>query len=293
LSGLDGGKYVISMSKTSPGIIEKHCRAAIWGRVSVGIGDMFVRDYLGLFEIVYEDINCARETVNIRPALHEPLKNDLLAFFMNEITVDDAEDETSDKAGFLSQPGYTYRPYVPPDALNRINWKLLAKLDKYMVRENEYIKNQNPVIVLDRKGLRAFAAGDDGFKAAALLEERVVEGVLAMLLSMVRQNIICKIYYFSGGVWQMAVIGDEEHIVALQEEFSRYAFDETDGENAPRVPPELIGCGDKLMLFTCAFDETLASEIAGYDITVVCPNTMWIYQENVWFVNEAYDFYAA
>jgi len=296
MSGLNGDKYVVTLSKSAPAVLEKHCRAEIWGMAPIGVSEMYARDYLGLFKTAIKfNEGESYKIVNVRPALHESLKNDLLMLICNEITVDDKEDETSDKMGFLSQPGYTHRPYAPPDALNRINWKLFAKLDKYMVRENEYIKNQSPVIVLDYVGLCDAGLREQPM-AAIFLEERMVEAVLAMLLSMVRQNISCNTYYRYKGVWQEMIICDEDDIAALQDEFSTYQFGAMFDENMidfPRLPENLTD-GGRVMLFTCSPDEILYTQTDGRGIVAVCPDTINVYYgyNDVWFVNDAYDFYS-
>jgi len=294
LSGSDDNFYIISVSKAKPGVIEKNYKAEMWGSVPLGVSAVRIHDFLGLFQIVFNG-DLPQQHINVRPALHEPLKNDLLAFILNEMTVDDKEDESSDKMSFLSQPGYTFRPYSPPDAMGRINWKLFAKLEKYLVRENEYIKNQSPVILLDRRGLVGNAPMDR-LKEAAVFEERTIEAVLANLLSMVRQSVVCKVCYFDGGAWQEHVVGDDEQIADLQDEFARYSFTSDDSADRFFFDKTVID-GGKIMLFTCALDYELDAELTaatanGYDITVISPENLGAYRENLWVVNENYDFYA-
>ena len=192
----------------------------------------------------------------------------------------------------MEQPGFEHRAYVPGDPLKRVNWKLSARLDKLMVRENEFLKTQVPVIILDRVGLR-HSAPPEWHKAAALFEERVVEAVLAMLSSMVKQAISCTVYYYFNGAWQTVTVDGADHIMALRSIFSQYAFEQPVEQ---RVPDAAIGRGGMAAVFTCAFDETLKNAVSdaragGADISVISPETLAANFGPLWLISESYDFY--
>jgi hypothetical protein len=277
-------------------MVEKTYTAEIWGETRLGITSLAVRDYFGMFEFVYEDTqNLFSKSISISPALNEPKKNDLLAYIANEAVSDEGEDETSGEINLFAQPGYTHRQYVPGDPLKRVNWKILAKTGKFMVRENEYLKSCDLVILLDDKGLRG-SLPEMGQKRAALLEERIIEAVLANLISMVNQNLTCKVYYFFQGDWREEEVSDQAGVVSLQKIFSKYRFADTNRAGS-RIPAFLSNGGTILTVFTCSPDDVLSgtvleAKINGGDIAVVHPEEINAFVENSWAVSAAYDFYA-
>lgn len=303
LTPLGAGKELVSLSSGDPCVIEQSYTADIWGTALLGIHDIAVSDYLGLFKIKFlpDDVRYLyAKSVEICPAIHEPQTNELLAVIYNEIICDEKEEEQQDvRHSFVSEPGYEHRPYAEGDALKRINWKLSAKTDSYMVREYEPLGNSKPVILLDCCGLQSQLLPPERQKPVLLMEERTVEAVLAMLTSMNRRDIAAAAYCLFGNEWQEFSIETDEDILALQYALARYKF---------KLPSEMFGISrlpadifDKssisMLLFTCALDEQLRRELweaksKGSGIDVICPNPRVDDHENIWLVNEFYDFYS-
>ena len=294
LTGDGAEQYVISVSAARPGVIEKSYRADIWGTSSLGVRDLAIHDYLGLFKITYGGrCEMPAASVSIRPALRESLRNDYLAYICTKMISEEKEDGHSVKQSFISQPGYQHRAYVPGDPLKLVNWKLSARLDRFMVRESEFLKTQVPVFILDRAGLRHLAQ-PESMKEAALLEERVVEAVLSMLDSMVKQNICCKVHYYSGNAWSVLYVEDHGNITALRQAFSHYVFA---GFAGPRLPAGAAAQGGMIAVFTCALDDALLSEISasadsGASVDVISPvGSDTKGYDDLWYVNEACEFF--
>lgn len=275
---LDGDFYIVSVSKFKPCELGINYKAQIWGSASLGVNYLAAYDYLGMFKIEYNPYALPLRAISIRPAIHESKKNDLLSFMCSELTCDEKEDIQSDKKNFLVQPGYKHRPYVIGDPLSRVNWKLSARLDKYMVRENEYLKSQIPNLILDCRG------SGKQTQEAALLEERIVEAVLAMLGSMIKQDMSCKVYYFLSNSWHLLMVENEEQIFDLQQSFAKINFNNTN--ELPDIPKSGMS-----LVFSCASAETLQN-IVGENTHIILPATPSAIYKNLWVVNEAYDFYA-
>ncbi|MDR1689682.1 MAG: DUF58 domain-containing protein [Clostridiales bacterium] len=286
----------LAVSQGEASIVEKTYTAEIWGEARLGIISLTFRDFFGLFEAVYEDgQNLFSKSISVSPALNEPGKNDLLAYIANEAVNDEGEEESAGEMNLFAQPGYTHRPYVAGDPLKRINWKLLAKMNKYMVRESEYLKSRDMSILLDYKGLRGDIT-EISQRRAALLEERIIEAVLANLISIVNQHMACKVFFFYQDDWQDADISNEDGVVKLQRMFSSYKFSGTN-RAISRIPSFLSECGGIVTVFTCCPDDelynsVLEAKISGCDIAVVRPEETNSYIENSWAVTASYDFYA-
>jgi uncharacterized protein (DUF58 family) len=280
---IDGEPTVISASKKKPGVLKKQFKAGMWGTLPLGVSDIVSHDYLGLFKTAGNARPLAK-WVSVYPAVCRPGKNDVLNYVCNMMMCDEKEDAQSGRQGFLSQPGYEFRPYVSGDPMNRVSWKLLAKTDTYMVRENETIKNRDVILLLDPQG------------ASPPMEERAVEAVLAMLVSMTRQGIGCKVVLFQNG-WREFSVQTGDQIIDLQTFFLTYTF--IRGSGAPRVPGGAACEGGLAALFTCAPDYGLQYALAGLHgggPAVIIPEELAreggaIFQ-NIWLVNESYDFYA-
>lgn len=302
LTLLGSNKYVLSLSRNKDEAVTQRFKADIWGNAPVGISDISMLDYLGLFKIrLLPDgpQSSLIKNINICPAVYESQTNEFMAFVYNEIICEEEEEERQDiNRSFLSEPGYEHRPYVPGDALKRINWKLSAKLDKYMVREYEPLGMNVPVVLLDCRGLRGDFMPVNERKTAAILEERTVEAVLAMLMSMQKQNIACVARCFFEGKWQEFAIGDKEDIFSLQYALAKYKFKSpAEPTGVSRIPSDIVG-GGSTIIFTCTLDSELLNELSekknnGAPVNVVYSGSSPCDAcENMWTVNENYDFYA-
>lgn len=280
---IDGEPYVVSVSKGAPAVLTKAYQAHMWGTFPLGVSAIAIHDYLGLFKIA-GTTETLTQNVSVYPVLYEPQKNDVLHYISNAMSCSEMEDEQSGQKSLLTQPGYEFRPYIPGDPLNRVNWKLLAKYDTYMVRENEYIKSQDLFLIIDPQGSEAY------------WEERTVEAVLAMLTSLVKADICCKVCFYCEDRWQEFAVGNEEQITALQHVFIEFTF--AKGAGGPRVPAGQVPDGALAILFTCAPDAGLYGALSALPdgAAIVCPEETAdggrALMETIWLVNQAYDFYA-
>ena len=288
-------EYTVSVTPKKTAVIKKNLRAAVWGAYKIAPARVWARDYLGFINVSFGARDELCQTVSVCPAVYEPQKNDLALYICGEIMADDKNDDQdeSDKTSFLSQPGYTYRPYAPPDPLNRVNWKLLAKLDKLMVREDEYIKNENPVLVIDRAGAVSNEPDGADKKNAALFNERVIEAALAHLTSLLKEAVFCDVYYYRDCAWRRVHVESEEHVYALSFELAHFSFKTP--QLCPNRLPENLQESGALMFFTPnPFDAQALFEAAGArrKTTLVCPDELAVLTDGIWAVNKSYDFYA-
>jgi len=275
--------FIVSRGRSN--LQTRNCQAAFWGSFSFGISAITMVDYLGLF-ILKDAGQALFEKVSIYPEINIPRENDLAVVVGNRLLEDDKEDQTSDKPSLMSQPGYEFRPYLPGDPLNRVNQKILAMRDLYMIRKDEFLKTRNVSILLDPRGSNY----DEG---AIIYEERTVEGVLAMLTSLVKENVDSKVSYYSDGQWQTIVVDNADKIITLQSIFLTYTFSKV--HVGARIPAQWYLDEGVSMLFTCALDSELCQEISA----LPCNELIVVYPEelpcdvvigNMWKVNNTYDF---
>ena len=258
--------------------------ARMWGTSDVSAAEPVISDFLGFFKItpVFPRLTAA---VAVCPSLCESGVNELIAAIQSAAMYSDkGQKETSAAHSAGAEPGYEHRPYEPGDPLKRINWKLSAKRDEWLVRSLEFPGGDLPAVVLDP--CRDPAAVRNR-AALAVLEEQIVEGFLAMLLSLLRFQMSCEAYCRFGNEWKAFPIEDMEDVEALQRELAAYRF--LAGAKT-RVPEPLLSGGcPSLTVFSCCPDEALAHA----DVNVVCaapPNRFP--GRNVWMMNENFDFYA-
>jgi uncharacterized protein (DUF58 family) len=274
----DGEERVISASRGRPGVLTKNYRAERWGTLRFGVKTLELHDYIGLFALI-QPTKELKQNAHVYPSIYDPQKNDLLEFYRDAMLNDEEEERQSEAQTFSKGPGYEFRPYIPGDPLNRISWKLFARHGQYMVRKDEYIKNKDIALILDRRG-----SGPE-------TEERMVEAVLAMLSSMVKQGIHCTVHYFSDNVWQEFAVENRDNITALQVKFLTYTFVRGNTGLPPERPEGLP------VVFTCSPDSGLFDEFSkGGETLAVCPEgsavTGFFQEGRCWVVNDAYDFHA-
>lgn len=148
------------------------------GEYLVGIKELEVKDFLGIFTIRYK--------------IKEPLSV-IVAPAMVELaelkTADDNEDFDRDSATDRTEPDISVREYVPGDNARLIHHKASAVMQKPMIRELTGGEKNGVLIVMesDRSG--------ETTEEYLPVENRIIESTLALALYYIRNNIPVDVAY--------------------------------------------------------------------------------------------------
>ena len=140
-----------AMSFSKKRKVEQKLTSRFCGKCRVGITSVRIIDYIGLFSF---DIPCGRivsRDVEILPEIVKiPPDNDIFNEIASQSVISD-DDETTAASSHVSTSfaGYEHREYIGGDPIKRINWKLSSKRGILMVRLDEVPASVKPLFVLD------------------------------------------------------------------------------------------------------------------------------------------------
>lgn len=283
------GMYVVSISPRSTTVLEVDFKAKMWGREFLGADSVTLCDFLKIAEFpvyVERGLNTYACEVRVFPNIPDiPSDTPLVKSAAESIRFsDDSEDTKESDKNNLSggMPGYTHREYVEGDPIRRINWKLSSKRDVYMVRLDDEIEAMQQVIVLDSVGGEHY------------LDERIVEGMLAVVFSLFRLGFESTVWINTKNGFVSRDISDYGDVTALQSALADYDFIHG-RRNVMRIPLDELQSKKQsggIMLFTSAGDKELAAEIesvrgggtavttAAVGETMVLPSPCWLIAED-------------
>ena len=211
--------------------------ASVCGASFVGIKEIRIWDYLGLFSFT-APIPDAQE-IHVVPDIAEVSSEEdyILEIYRQSAETGDSE-ETIDAGSTLfgGFPGFEHREYVPGDPLKRINWKLSAKRDKFYVRLDEETASSRVCILLDT----LLQAGKDDLQnlppdlyaitkpdmVLPLLAQNVMETSLGIARTLLHNNLTVSYLYLSPdtGDFREMALRKEEDIPELAKELAAYSF---------------------------------------------------------------------
>ncbi|MFA5657879.1 MAG: DUF58 domain-containing protein, partial [Oscillospiraceae bacterium] len=289
--------YKISLSSKAPEKINAHFIAAIRGKGTIGISELVITDYLGLvsFDFFknggYE--NYIRE-IEIFPDIPDTSPdNQLLREMCDAVAYDDNEETQDAAVSGGGMPGYEHREYFPGDSIKKINWKLSSKRDSLLVRLDEKPKITSLNLVLDFS--REYTLSGDEVKRLKN-EERIIEGMLAMLMLVAGLSLECSVFYMNGSEWAVKKIQTLSDIQELRYTMAGYEF--KDKSAAERIPVDFIEESSNLsslMVFSALPDKTLyerAEEVSskGSFTQIAVPENSVYKCDGMWLITEGYEF---
>lgn len=297
------GKRVIttSIAPMSSVTTELTYTAAVWSISHIGPEYLFLSDFFGIVRLpVYSEIDVISlgKDIEIFPNVPEAdAKNDLVKTLCDTAAYEDSEESSSSTILPSGIAGYEHREYYPGDPIKRINWKLSSKRDVYMLRMDEEITNSKQVIVLDACSYYPEAVGTEAKLAAAKMDERIVEALLSMLLTLSKLGLQTILWLYMNGHWEMYTIDTVDEVYIIQLYMAKYRFNMPSGAlGAMRIPEEALSSSGRmrsLLLCTSRFDRSLHTQLdnlqgSNIDVhTVVASNEM-IPSANTWHINEDY-----
>lgn len=296
-------KYVLSINTKKPVIIEQSYIARIWGVAQIGIEEVAVSDYLGLVRFVlYKDSGTHDFTkvIEICPNIPDvSAVNELVHSICDAVAYEDNEETKENIITASSVPGYEHKHYTQGDPIKKINWKLSAKRNELMVRLDEAIINSKQVLILDCCNKQVNLSKPDEELKQLVQDERIIEAVLALLTNLVKQGIESSFYYFTDKVWIKFDISAVNDLSTLQYNLAKYKFiPQTNRVVLPRVPLSIIteqGEVSVITIFTSNLDEDLSAQIQNINCRGITAHTVvteptQLAAENVWLVNDSYEF---
>lgn len=277
--------------------------AEIWGVSRLGLKSIFISDFFGILSLpLYSEIELLGRTeeVEIFPNIPDlDSKSELIKAICDTAAYEDSDESGSGSYMPSGIPGYEHRAYQPGDPIKRINWKLSSKRDLLLLRMDEEIISTKQLLVLDPCSYLPDIRKLDEMTAAAKMDERAVEGLLAMLMSLVKLGLQCSLCLYVDGAWQFCTAETVDDVMQLQLYMAHYRFSSASGDIASkRIPADAChSSGDRpssLVMFTSRPDMSLLSrleELRGSNVdvyAVACTETR-ILKANIWQLNEGFE----
>lgn len=244
---------VSAMSKSTQSF-DVSFTACICGKSTVGVSQIRVTDYLGLFSFPIRKFNpdSLQRNVAVIPDIAEISARDdnLIKTMQASLHTDDSDDTTESSAiSFGGFPGYNSREYIPGDPLKRVNWKQSARKNKLLVRLDDEMASHAVNVVLDSvfeknrlntRELLNYSGYSDCTPDNVLYKvaEDAVENALGILLVLLRHNYTVNFFVYNNKQFQKYEIQDEIDLENVRLELAHYSF--SDDENLPRFPMQEI-----------------------------------------------------
>jgi hypothetical protein len=197
------------------------------------------------------------------------------------------------------EPGNELREFQPGDSLNRIHWKVSAKVDKLLIRKydtsdvtkKEVVIDPVGLTLLEEKAFRSFFKKKDAthirpmFDIKSELEDKLLESLISICYACIAIGKEVELWMYEKGEWNKTFIGDKREIIQLQHRLATYEFlSEPTLKYQERIPLENILAGDdssrtseagEVILFTANYDLVLKESIDAlvsnrYGVDTVC-----------------------
>ncbi|NLZ46300.1 MAG: DUF58 domain-containing protein [Clostridiales bacterium] len=285
--------YKISMAflKSSKEVVAS-LTAKYSGEAVIEIESVMITDYLGLFTHKIKCLSDSKPNIKLCVYPNIPLNytpTDLLKAASDVVGFDDSEEESDQSIDYgLGVPGYEHRLYVQGDPLKKVNWKLSAKRDMLLLRKDEKVRYSSQMLVLD---ISSYSEENIDFQQIDIL----IENALALVSSILMQQLVCKCVYSINNKWKYIDVFDENMLIEFQKELSAYS---PITHGIQRIPDSLTDSSKSsaILLFTNHLDGELIGTISNYQD--IANNCIYITTEkcaplktnNMWICDELYEF---
>lgn len=274
-------------SKNEKVEIKAEYKAEYSGKSTVEIDYVRLTDYLGIVSrIIYSKAYGEKAELRVLPDIPDHITSSELLKSSTEATAfSDNDEDTGETARFGSgTPGYEHRAYVPGDPVRKINWKLSSKRDVYLLRLDEKLAVTSQILVLD-------IMGAEPTKKQFRINDNLIEGSLAVLSSMLMQELECDCWFYANNGWQMIEVNDEKSLQEFQMALAN--FDETK-PHLTRLPMGLEKEKGSLsvIVFTNNLNERLCNEANSpllQTFFVTHHSAVKAPAENVWCIDDTFD----
>ena len=218
--------------------------AKICGAGLVGIGRIYVTDYLGILKLQIS--SGMSQKIAVVPDIAEISGDEeyIRQTYILSTTTGDSDETVETSANVMGGfPGYDHREYVPGDPLKRINWKLSAKREKLYVRLDDEMASSSVFLVLDpvahitEKELawlpKSLYANSTAAELPALVRQNAMETSLGVAMTLLAHNLKIIYFYKKKNGWESVPIDHPGQITLLQQELASFSFAEECEERFP------------------------------------------------------------
>ena len=191
------------------------------GHYEVGIADVILYDFLGLFK--FKQAHNKTLLLTVRPHVvtlrHMPLV----------ITQEGSEDSRN----FTFDEDYAIisdlRKYQPTDGYKKIHWKATAKKNELISKNYQRTKRNTTAFIIENSGVL-----DGGYQlakseAAAALEDAMMQDAVSAIAQCVQRKNLCAMYFMGGGY--QAYSGDSGRLYEIASGIRFEKFTNGDFEN--------------------------------------------------------------
>lgn len=249
--------FRVSLGSYQTRVINIEYTAKRRGIAKVGVKDISIRDYLGIFRFSLtkqlEDSQTTGE-VTVLPRIFDMRSNSRIMASSGQSNIsDDTGASSMGINSWVGEPGYEFREYQAGDSLHKIHWKLSAKKDILMVRKDEGRGVPRKSLVVDpcitlmqeRKlgeaGLfKRLSRESDPIKVqqeVRIVEEKILEVLLSVVNLAIKTGREVDVWLFEDGRWVQYPVKDIKSIYGLQYRLAVYKFPASIGLNSSqRVP---------------------------------------------------------
>lgn len=185
------------------------------GEYNIGIKDVIITDFLGIFRIKYPSPSTI--SMSVLPKIYEvdrislaPIDNDakLLRF---------------SRGNSSEPPDCEIRKYVAGDSIKLINWKVSAKKNSLFVRQQSDVQDGKIILIMDM----TYIDCDDYTRI--IIEDKIIECALTVANYLVRKSVPVSIVYQYEGV-QTCNIDNHQN---FKEFYSKCAVINFNSSNTP------------------------------------------------------------
>lgn len=216
-------KVAISLKPHQTKSITLKYMSKLRGKAYLGVEKIILGDYLGFLKLSLVkniEINTYKKSILVLPRLF--LNDD--NYFIKSKSLVQAGDSPSGRYSYTVEPGFEFREFIAGDSLNKIHWKLSAKKDKLYVRKDQYLANVRECFVLNPCLPVSKRIQNNTEKALLIMEENILETVLANAWSAVKQGREIEVWLFEKEKWNTYLVEDKHGILELQRRFGDYEF---------------------------------------------------------------------
>lgn len=274
----DVKEAIVYLMPKSEQIIEVTYTANHWGDGAAGISSARLCGMFSFFTQKVSGFEVLKD-VDIIPHIATLASDSPVIRAIRELSVngEESEDTKESETSYSGMPGNEHREYEPGDSLKRINWKLSARLDRYMVRKSDETYSSGISVYLDSGAMYA----------DMLCRERAVEGFLGILTLICRLGLDCTARVKFKGVWQEFEIQRDENVNALREKLAEYKFSQSSISAS-----DIAEGGNSIIVAPCLNDElsAMAQELEQAltpCVLVVCK--AMVNRGRIWLLNENHD----
>ena len=232
--------------------------ASICGVARIGIEEVLLTDYLHLHHTRVKIPDHLSASISIVPEIaYVSAEEDYIKEAVTASMECGESEETIDSSSMIfgGFPGYDHREYQPGDPLKRMNWKLSAKRDKFLVRLDEEAATTSAMIILDshclltevdlscvESGLYEYNSHET---LLAKIMENAIETALGIARTLMDRNLSVTFCYKNKDGFVMHHLHGEDYFPPLIQELAQFTF--TDKKEALRFP-DAIKAGEAAII---------------------------------------------